>query len=169
MISWWSSTLRTSQNTLKKQWKRHEQAVDMGKVRKLCAIVMYLNAQKELAGEAPHLEHHRTRWKCSQKAMNCRNVESAPSVCCIGWWSSTLRTSQNTLTKQWKRNEQAAEMWEVRKLCAIVMYLNAQKQWLAGEAPHLEHRRTRWKSNTRQCTSSRHVESGRNVCYNDVP
>ena len=38
-------------------------------------------------------------------------------------------------------------MWKVRKFCAIKMYLNAQKEWLAGEAPHLEHHRTRWKKN----------------------
>ena len=41
----------------------------MWNVRELCAIVMYPNAQKELAGEAPRLEHHRTRWKSNEKTM----------------------------------------------------------------------------------------------------
>ena len=41
----------------------------MWNVRELCAIVMYPNAQKELAGEAPHLEHHRTHWKSNEITM----------------------------------------------------------------------------------------------------
>ena len=56
---------------------------------------------------------------------------------------------EKAVKKQWKSNEQAVEMWNwnVRELCAIVMYPNAQKEWLAGEAPHLEHYRTRSKTN----------------------
>ena len=42
-----------------------------------------------------------------------------------------------------KNNEKAVEMWKVRPVYAIMMYLNAQKERLAGEAPHLEHHRTR--------------------------
>ena len=51
----------------------------MWNVRELCAIVMYPNAQKELAGEAPHLEHHRTPLKKTMKKQctSCRNVKSA--------------------------------------------------------------------------------------------
>ena len=79
IISWWSSTL-----ALKKQWKsneKNEQAVEMWNVRELCAIVMYPNAQKELAGEAPHLEHHRTPWKKLRKSNAQANVKSAQILC----------------------------------------------------------------------------------------
>ena len=58
------------EKAVKKQWKSNEQAVEMWNVRELCAIVMYPNAQKELAGEAPHLEHHRTPWKNYEKTMH---------------------------------------------------------------------------------------------------
>ena len=63
------------EKAVKKQWKSNEQAVEMWNVRELCAIVMYPNAQKELAGEAPHLEHHRTPWKKLWKSNNAQAVE----------------------------------------------------------------------------------------------
>ena len=69
------------EKAVKKQWKSNEQAVEMWNVRELCAIVMYPNAQKELAGEAPHLEHHRTPWKKLWKSNAQANVETAQILC----------------------------------------------------------------------------------------
>ena len=43
---------------------------------------MYVNFQKELlAGEAPHLEHHRTPWKKLWKNNAQTNVKSAQILC----------------------------------------------------------------------------------------
>ena len=92
----------------------------MWTVRKFCAIKMYLNAQKEwLAGEAPHLEHHRTRWEKNDKAMKKK-------------WTITV------------------EMRKVRAVYAKMMNLDFQKELLAGDTPHLEHHRTRWKGNEKE-------------------
>ena len=75
---------------------------------------------------------------------------------------------EKAVKKQWKSNEQAVEMWNVRELCAIVMYPNAQKE-LAGEAAHLEHHRTPWKKTMKkQCTCCRNVKSAQILCYKDV-
>ena len=35
------------------------------------------------------------------------------------------------------KQEKTVEMWNVRAIYAIMRYLNLQKEFLAGEAPHL--------------------------------
>ena len=144
-----------------KQLKRNYKTVKIWNVRPAYAKIMHLNFQKEsFAGEAPHLEHHRTRWKNMKKqCTSCGTVKSSQILCykdvsqCperISWWSSTLRTSQSTLKRQWKSNEKAVEMWKVRPIYAIMRYRNLQQELWARETPHLEHHRTRWQNNGRE-------------------
>ena len=51
------------------------------------------------------------------------------------------------------KQEKTVEMWNVRAIYAIMRYLNLQKEFLAGEAPHLTLRTSQntltkqWKRN----------------------
>ena len=70
-------------------------------------------------------------------------------------------------------NAQAVEMWKVRPAYAVMMDLNAQKQWLAGEAPPWEHYRNFEKAMEKQRRNNdknyiRNVESAPSLCCNDA-